>query len=144
MKVTSYAAAYGNSAWADMNDFDPLPEMKSANRDLVIVMVWKNSMGYGRAVDDIFFAAHGSEIIGTARGRNETWYFSDFPSSGMGCAQQVGGITFALDAQLMKMVVSVLLRSRWAVGPLLKSYRPSRQGYSRELSRCQRRPACCN
>lgn len=136
-KVASYATAYGNSVWADMNDFDPLPEMKSADRDLVIVMVWKNSMGYGHAVDDIFFAAHESEMIATARGRDETWYFSDSPSSGMGCAQQVGGIPSALNAQLTNMVVSVLLRSRWAVGPLLKSYRPARQGYLRGVSRCQ-------
>ena len=96
-EVSSYGSAYGNSAWADMNDFDPLPEMKSADRDLVIVMLWKNSVGYGRAVDDIFFAAHESEVIGTARGRNETWYFSDSPSSGMGCAQQVGGKLSVLD-----------------------------------------------
>lgn len=96
MKFGSYATAYGNSVWAGMNDFYPLPEMKKAEWDLVIVMIWKNSVTYGVAVDDIFFAAHQSQNLMTAKGRNQTLYSSDSPSSGMGCTQQVGRISFCL------------------------------------------------
>ncbi|KAF2184852.1 hypothetical protein K469DRAFT_750706 [Zopfia rhizophila CBS 207.26] len=85
---TNYNMAYGNPAWVDMNDFDPVPEMKSADRDLVIVMLWKNSMGYGSPVNDLFFSAHDASLVGTLRGTNETWYLSDSPGSAMGCTQQ--------------------------------------------------------
>lgn len=85
----SYEMAYSNPAWADMNDFSPLPGLKNSDRDLVIVLIWKNALGYGSPVDDPVFAAHnGSLVVGTARGTNETWYFSDSPSSALGCTQQ--------------------------------------------------------
>jgi hypothetical protein len=88
-KVVRYNTAYGNPAWADMNDFYPLPEMQSENKDLVIVMLWKNSMGYGEPVNDPFFSAHDQEEVGTTGGTNETWYYSDSIASAMGCTQQV-------------------------------------------------------
>jgi hypothetical protein len=84
-----YNTAYGNPAWSDMNDFAPLPEMEDPERDLVIIMLWKNSMGYGSPVNDPVFAAHDTYWVGTTGGQNETWYWSDSPASGIGCTKQV-------------------------------------------------------
>ena len=84
-----YNTAYGDPAWADMNDFLPLPEMKDADRDLVIAMIWKNSMGYGTPVNDPVFSAHDAVPVGTAAGLDETWYYSDSPASAIGCTKQV-------------------------------------------------------
>lgn len=72
-----------------MNDFAPLPEMEGLDRDLVIIMLWKNSMGYGAPVDDLVFSAHDAYEVGTTGGLNETWYYSDSPASGIGCTKQV-------------------------------------------------------
>lgn len=84
-----YNTAYGNSAWADMNDFAPLAEMEDPNKDLVIVMLWKNSMGYGSPVEDLVFAANDPWPVKTTSGTDDTWYFSDAPAAGIGCTQQV-------------------------------------------------------
>jgi hypothetical protein len=77
-----------------MNDFSPLPEMANSERDLVIVMLWKNSMGYGTPVDDLIFSAHDSQQVGTMGGQEETWYYSDSPASGIGCTRQVGHVIY--------------------------------------------------
>lgn len=82
-----YQTAYRNLK--DMNDFDPIPELKQNDWDVVIFMLAKNSMGYASVINDPFFAAHKAVPVSTAGGNKETWYVSDFPISLMGCAQQV-------------------------------------------------------
>lgn len=61
--------------------------MKSDSADLAVVMVSKNQVRYRVPVDDPFFSAHKPVPSGTLDGGTE--YLSDWPSSLMGCNQQV-------------------------------------------------------
>lgn len=93
-----------------MNDFFPIPELSSTDRDLVLVSLWKNAMGYGHPVDDPVFAAHKKLVTMSARGLNDTFYLSDSPGSILGCTQQVCYTSQIYPSPLTKVTVPILLR----------------------------------
>jgi hypothetical protein len=66
-----------------------LPEMKSNNSDLVLLLITANSIGYDSPVNDPFFSAHRRIDFVGSTGENATRYYSDWSSPVMGCQQRV-------------------------------------------------------
>jgi hypothetical protein len=76
--------------WDAFTELDPLPEMKSDDADLVLVMIPKNQMKYETPVNDPVFAAHKPFVYRLPSSTASTTnYLSDWPISTLGCKEQV-------------------------------------------------------
>lgn len=75
---------YRDTVWNSFQQFEPLPELRKDNADVVLIHLKKNNMFYKEPVDDPAFSAHKPLNLWDA-----VYYVSDFPSAVLGCVQQV-------------------------------------------------------
>jgi hypothetical protein len=79
-----------SDSFANYTRWDPIPEMFRSDADVILKPIGKANVKYNRPVDDPLFAAHTTRGNVTSRaGTPLKFYYSDFPMSTFGCAQQV-------------------------------------------------------
>ena len=68
--------------------WDPTPELKRTDADVVLIMVAPNSIRFTTQCDDPFFPAHQNLTVNTPLTGIITPYLSDYYMSVMGCTEQ--------------------------------------------------------
>jgi hypothetical protein len=75
--------------WSAITNIKVVPELRSDDADMILLMVTKNLIRYRNPVNDPFFAAHRPFLSESALSGEKPTYLSDWPNSCMGCRQQV-------------------------------------------------------
>ncbi|KAF2265707.1 hypothetical protein CC78DRAFT_598290 [Lojkania enalia] len=86
--TTTVAIGASTREWQDVDDFDPLPEMRRDDADIILRSVEQGIVGYREPVDDPVFAAHRDAHGSTDHGPKGFVFLPDFPIAMIGCAQQ--------------------------------------------------------
>lgn len=84
-----------NDSWGGkLHRAQLIPQLRRKDADVVLKLIRLNSKTFENPVNDPVFSAHREDITYMTDGSNRTIYAPDFPGSVMGCALQVGTLSW--------------------------------------------------